>query len=71
MTLQCLKNTQSCFLLVERLLNPNHELTKGRFYGFLRLVSMLVGIQWHNLKYPSTKLFVALRRKYVGLMGPV
>jgi hypothetical protein len=32
---------------------------------------MLVGIQWHNLKYPSTKLFVALRRKYVGLMGPV
>jgi len=67
-TLQCLQNTQSCFPLVECLLNPEHELTKGRFYG---LVSMLFGMQWHNLKYPFTGLFVDLRRNYVGLMVPV
>ena len=67
--LQCLKNNQSCFLLVKRLLNP----MKGRFYGFLRLVSIPVGMQWHNFKYPSTRLFAALRTimNYVGLMGPL
>jgi hypothetical protein len=42
------KNTQGSLLLGKCLLNPNHDLMKGRFQRFPSQVSMLSRKQWHK-----------------------
>jgi len=52
---------------------PSQPESRADEKSFLRIsqTDKHAGWEWHNFEYSPTRLFVALRRKYVGLMGPV